>query len=45
MQDFIEFVRKVNGERDNIADTARTLHCIRVADNIHRFMGLRSQPL
>lgn len=41
MQDFIDFVRKVNGEGDTSADNARTLHCIHVADNIHRYMGLK----
>ncbi|XP_045197789.2 biliverdin reductase A-like [Mercenaria mercenaria] len=42
MQDFLQFVDKVKGLRENTTDTARTLHCVQVADDIHRFMGLNS---
>ncbi|XP_060557130.1 biliverdin reductase A-like isoform X2 [Ruditapes philippinarum] len=45
MQDFLQFVDKVKGVKDSGANTARTLHCIQVAENIHRFMGLELQKL
>jgi hypothetical protein len=45
MQDFLQFVDEVKGVKDSGANTARTLHCIQVAEDIHRFMGLELQKL
>ena len=45
MQDFLHFVDEVKGVRDHSLNSARTLHCNRVAEDIHRFMGLKLQNL
>lgn len=42
LQDFIQFTEKLRGVRDSTPDIARTLHCIYVAENVHKYMGLNS---
>lgn len=42
MQDFLLFMDKVHGMSTGSEDIARSLHCIKVADDVHKFMGLQS---
>ncbi|WAR07934.1 BIEA-like protein [Mya arenaria] len=41
MEDWLKFVAAVRETGDHAAGAARTRHCIRVADALHAFMGLR----
>ena len=41
MRDFLFFISEIKQKRDYSKDTQRTIHCMEVADDIHRFMGMK----
>ena len=40
MRDFLFFISEIKQKRDPTKDVQRSIHCMEVADDIHRFMGL-----
>ena len=41
MRDFLFFISEIKQKRDHSKDVQRAIHCMEVADEIHKYMGLK----